>query len=100
MYIYSGFLTDTNTVKVAITPIMGTGNARIYSNATIGGYKPFCIRSTVGVKELDKSEIVDVKYYDIYGKEKSLTEAKGLTIKITTFSNGYAKKEKVIIQSL
>ena len=96
MYIYSGFLTDTNTVKVAITPIMGTGNARIYSNATIGGYKPFYIRSTVGIQEYSKSDVVNVKYYDIYGKEKSLTEAKDLTIKITTYSNGYQKKEKVI----
>jgi len=97
MYIYtSGNLIDTNIIKVKITPIMGTGNARIYSNSTIGGYKPFYIRSAVGVQDYSKSDIVNVKYYDIYGKEKSLTEAKDLTIKITTYSNGYQKKEKII----
>ena len=98
MYIYTlGNQTDTNTIKVNILPIMGTGNARIYSNATIGGYKPFYIRSTVGIQEYSKSDVVNVKYYDIYGKEKSLTEAKDLTIRITTYSNGYQKKEKVIL---
>lgn len=76
---------------------MGFGNARIYSNATIGGYKPFYIKQNdVKVIEYDKnSSIVDVKYYDIYGKEKPST-GEGLTIKITTFSNGYVKREKII----
>ena len=100
MYIYTlGNLTDTNSIKVKILPIMGTGNARIYSNHTVGGYKPFYIKSIsqVGIKELDKSEITSIKYYDIYGKEKSLTEAKDLTIKITTYSNGYQKSDKIII---
>ena len=95
MYIASAFLTDTNTIKASIMPSMGTGNARIYSN--VGPYKPFYIRSTVGVQELSNSEVVSIQYYNIYGKEKSLTEARDLTIKITTFSNGYAKKEKIII---
>lgn len=95
MYIYTlGNLVDTNSIKVKILPIMGTGNARIYSNAS--PYYPFYIRSTVGIQEYDKSDIVNVKYYDIYGKEKP-SHNEGLTIRITTYSNGYQKKEKIII---
>lgn len=96
MYIYSGFLTDTNIVKVKIIPAMGTGNARIYSN--VGPYTPFYIRSPVGVQEYSKHEVVRVQYFDIYGKEKPLTEARDLTIKITTYSNGYQKSEKIIFR--
>lgn len=77
---------------------MGTGNARIYSNATPGGYKSFYIKSNdVGVTEYEKPLIVSIKYYDIYGKEKT-SNYEGLSVKITTFSNGYQKAEKVIIQ--
>jgi len=95
MYIASAFLSDTNIVKVAITPAMGSGNARIYSNA--GPYAPFYIKSIVGIVEYDKSEIESVKYYDILGNEKAPTN-ESLYIKITAYSNGYLKKEKVIIQ--
>ena len=95
MYIYSGFLTDTNTIKVKILPIMGTGNARIYSN--VGPYTPFYIKSPVGVQEYSKHEVVSVQYFDIYGKEKP-SYNEGLTIKITTYSNGYQKREKIIFQ--
>ena len=96
MYIYTlGNLVDTNSIKVKITPIMGTGNARIYSNATPNNYYPFYIRSTVGVVEYDKEKVSTIQYYDIYGKEKP-SHNEGLTIKITTYSNGYQKKEKVI----
>jgi hypothetical protein len=103
MYLSSMMLTHngngTFIHKVKILPIMGSGNARIYSNATIGNYKSFYIRSTVGIKEYDKSDIVNVKYYDIYGKEKP-SNNEGLTIRITTYSNGYQKKEKIIQSSL
>ena len=95
MYIYTlGNLTDTNTIKVKILPIMGTGNARIYSNAS--PYYPFYIRSTVGVNELSKEQITSIRYYDIYGKEKP-SHNEGLTIRITTYSNGYQKKDKIIV---
>ena len=98
MYISSMFLTDTNTIKVKILPIMGVGNARIYSNATIGGYYPFYIKSNdVSVKEYTKEDITNVTFYDIYGKEKP-SHNEGLTIKITTYSNGYQKREKIISQ--
>lgn len=93
MYVFSGFLTDTNIIKVKILPIMGTGNARIYSNAS--PYYPFYIKSPVGVQELTSQQIVTEQYFDIYGKEKP-SYNEGLTIKITTYSNGYQKKEKVI----
>lgn len=101
--VYSGFLVldsaNTYKRKVVITPLMGSGNARIYSNATIGGYKSFYIKlpNPVVIKELSKSEIVSIKYYDIYGKEKP-SQNEGLTIKITTYSNGYQKKEKVLFK--
>jgi hypothetical protein len=98
--VFSGFLSldsaNTYKHKVKITPIMGTGNGRIYSNATVGNYKPFYIRSTVSIKEYDKNEIVNVKYYDIYGKEKP-SYNEGLTIRITTYSNGYQKRDKIIL---
>lgn len=88
----------TGSHKVLIIPSMGTGNARIYSNATPGGYKSFYIKSNdVGVTEYEKPLIVSIKYYDIYGKEKT-SNYEGLSVKITTFSNGYQKAEKVIIQ--
>lgn len=96
MYISSMFLTDTNTIKVKILPIMGVGNARIYSNATVGGYYPFYIKSNdVSVKEYTKEDITNITFYDIYGKEKP-SYNEGLTIKITTYSNGYQKREKII----
>lgn len=54
--------------------------------------------SQVGISEYDKNaEVIKTEYYDIYGKEKPST-SEGLTIKVTTYSNGYLKKEKVIIQ--
>lgn len=96
-YKYAGFYTqDTAIYKVKITPNMGTGNARLYSNYT-NPYKSFYIKSNdVSVNELSKYEIVSKQYYDIYGKEKPSIE--GLTIVITTYSNGYQKREKIIIQ--
>lgn len=94
MYVFSGFLTDTNIVKVKIISSMGTGNARIYSNAS--PYAPFYIRSTVGMQEYSKHDVVSVQYYDIYGKEKP-SHNEGLTIRITTYSNGYQKADKIII---
>lgn len=94
LYTSSMFLLDTNIVKIKITSLMGTGNARLYTN--VGPYTSFYIRSTVGVQEHCKSQTASVQYYDIYGKEKSLAETKDLTIKITTYSNGYQYKEKII----
>lgn len=106
MYISSMLLntlpTDQNGYyiwKVKITQSMGTGNARIYSNATPGNYKPFYINPvSVGISEYDKNAtITNVQYFDIYGKEKpSITE--GLNIKLTTYSNGYISKNKIIAQ--
>ena len=96
MYKSSAFLTDTNTIKVKILPIMGFGNARIYSNATPNYYYPFYIKQNdVSVIELTKYEITNITYYDIYGKEKP-SHNEGLTIRITTYSNGYQKKDKII----
>lgn len=93
LYTHASNVKAIDSVKVKILPIMGTGNARIYSNAT-SGYKSFYIKDNdVSVKEYDKSQIVNVKYYDIYGKEK--TSIEGLTIRITTYSNGYQKREKI-----
>jgi len=92
---YAGFwYADTSIVKVKILPIMGNGKARIYSNYS--PYKSFYISSTVGIEELNKYNIVNVKYYDIYGKEKPLQNER-LSIKITTYSNGYQKSEKIIL---
>lgn len=95
-YAYAGFWTqDTSTIKVAITSIMGTGNARIYSNGS--PYKPFYIKSTVGIQELYSKPDGHVQYYDILGNEKT-PEVGGLFIKVTSYSNGYQKKEKIIFQ--
>jgi hypothetical protein len=97
MYKSSAFLSDTNTIKVKILPIMGFGNARIYSNATPNYYYPFYIKQNdVSVIELTKYEVTNITYYDIYGKEKP-SHNEGLTIRITTYSNGYQKKDKIII---
>lgn len=97
MYISSSFLTDTNTIKVAITPSMGIGDARIYSN--VGPYTPFYIKPIVGMQEFSKREVVSVQHFDIYGKEKPSTDrSEDLTIRITTYSNGYQKKEKVLFE--
>ena len=103
--IFGDFLKDTNIVKIKILPIMGNGNARIYSNNTVGGYKPFYIRipkppvdTTIitGIKENELNLIVkNIKYYDIYGKETQ-SNNEGLLIKITTYVNGDIKKEKII----
>ena len=96
LYKWSGFLSDTNIVKVKMLPTMGHGNARIYSNSTISGHIPFYIKSVdVGIKEYAKHDITNVQYYDIYGKEKP-SQSEGLSIKITTYSNGYQKREKII----
>jgi hypothetical protein len=100
MYISSMMLqfdsANTYKHKVKILPIMGNGDARIYSNSTIGGYKSFYIKlpNPVGIKELSKSDIVNIKYYDILGNEKP-SHSEGLSIVITTYSNGYQKKEKI-----
>lgn len=104
--VYAGFLSsypecdqDTKYIKVKILPEMGFGNARIYSNNTPSNYKPFYIRQNdVSVNELyNNSNITNIKFYDIYGKEKP-SQNEGLTIRVTTYSNGYQKKDKVIFQ--
>ncbi|CAB4126899.1 hypothetical protein UFOVP87_24 [uncultured Caudovirales phage] len=93
--------TDANgytILKVKIIPSMGTGDARLYANAN-SGYVPFYIKplSVVGIHEYDKNAtIIKTEYYDIYGKEKPSTN-EGLTIKVTTYSNGYQKKDKVML---
>lgn len=71
------------------------GNNKIYSS---GGYSiDIYIKDNVTkLIEYSNNSVIDVKYYDIYGKEKPSKE--GLTIMITTYSNGYQKREKVIIQ--
>jgi len=101
--VYSSFLSldsaNTYKIKVKILPIMGFGIARLYSNATINNYKPFYIRNPnpISVNEFIKNaHIIKVEYYDIYGKEKLSNE--GLVIRITTYSNGYQKKDKIITQ--
>jgi hypothetical protein len=86
--------------KVKITPAMGTGIARVYSNFTPNpGYKPFYIKASsgVGIKEYDpNSKIINIQYYDIYGKEKpSLME--GFNIRVSHYDNGFIRKEKVFI---
>lgn len=97
LYTHISGLNSIDSIKVKITPEMGTGNARIYSNATVGGYKPFYIKPVVSVYEYDKnSSITDIKYYDILGNEKAPNN-ESLYIKITTYSNGYQKCEKVMI---
>jgi len=78
--------------KYITIPTFATlGNNKIYASG--GSNKAIYIKS----KQVATSiEDVSVKYYDIYGKEKpSLSE--GLTIMITTYSNGYQKKQKVIL---
>jgi hypothetical protein len=107
--IFGDFLNDTNIVKVKILPIMGNGKARIYSNNTVGGYKPFYIRipkqpidTTIitGIKENGLNLIVkDIKYYDVYGRENP-SNNDGFIIKITTYVKGYIRKEKVTLFKL
>jgi hypothetical protein len=83
------------TFKYVITSVLGTGNAKVIANVND---KSFYIKSSVGISEYDKNaEVIKTEYYDIYGKEKPST-SEGLIIKVTTYSNGYLKKEKVIIQ--
>lgn len=80
--------------KVKIVPSMGEGDLKIigYTNFIYAYVRP---ASQVGLKEYDpNSKIIDIKYYDIYGKEKP-SFCEGLTIKVTQYSNGYIKKEKV-----
>lgn len=93
---YAGFWSsDTSYVKVKITTNMGIGDARIYSNYS--PYKPFYIKQNdVGLNEYNKSNIISIKYYDITGNEKT-PEIGGLFIKITTYSNGYQKYDKIIL---
>jgi hypothetical protein len=84
--------------KYITIPTFATlGNNKIYASG--GSNKAIYIKSkqvATSIEELTKNDIVSVKYYDIYGKEKpSLSE--GLTIMITTYSNGYQKKQKVIL---
>lgn len=89
--------TNTCYKKYLTIPLNATlGANKIYSS---GGYsinvfiKPNIVTSIV---EHDKNNIVSVKYYDIYGKEKP-SQSEGLTIVITTYSNGYQTKQKVIL---
>lgn len=83
--------------KVKITPAMGYGKLRVYT--TQGEMSTYIKQlSQVGISEYDKNtEIIKTEYYDIYGKEKP-SNNEGLTIKVTTYSNGYQKKEKIIVQ--
>lgn len=100
-YVVDTYPKDSNNwikYKVKITPAMGYGVARIFANISQSTY--FYIKQTVfvGIEENYKNaEVIKTEYYDIYGKEKPST-SEGLTIKVTTYSNGYLKKEKVIIQ--
>lgn len=95
------FKKDANgwtVLKVKITPAMGVGNASVFTNISNSVY--FYIKQVIfaGINELDKNAtITKTEYFDIYGKEKPST-SEGLTIKVTTYSNGYQKKEKIIIQ--
>ena len=104
LYEYWGNLTtfptcgiDTVFYKFKVTPIMGTGLAKIFAYGTVGGWKSFYINApiTTNVNDLTViSEVVKIEYYDIYGKEKpSINE--GLTIRLTYYSNGYIKKDKI-----
>lgn len=94
--LYTNCSSLTGSHRVLITPNMGSGSARIYSNATPGGYKSFYIKSNdVGIYEHTSVNISQVKYYDIYGKEKA-SDCEGLLIRVTTYSNGCVKSDKVI----
>lgn len=99
---------DTQILKVKIIAPMLWGNSRIYSNNTTP-YKSFYIKKlptpidTTTISPIDtyipkydkESVIIKETYYDILGKEIDLNY-NGLIIKITTFSNGYQRKEKII----
>jgi hypothetical protein len=95
--------TDTAYIKVKINSSMGFGNGKVYSNSTpYPGYKKFYIKNStvMGIKKYDKnSTIIKTEFYDIYGKENP-SQNEVFTIKLTTYSNGYQKKEKIISQSL
>lgn len=89
--------TNTCYKKYLTIPLNATlGANKIYSS---GGYsvnifiKP---QITTNVNNYSKNEVVDIKYYDIYGNEKALNN-ESLYIKITTYSNGYQTKQKVIL---
>lgn len=97
-YTFNNGATHTLYKKYLTIPLNATlGDNKIYSS---GGYnvsifiKPQVVNS---VNELSKNNIVSIKYYDIYGTEKAPNN-ESLYIKITTYSNGYLKKEKIIIQ--
>ena len=84
------------TEKIKITPAMGTGIGKVMSNMTPNGGN-FYIRTSVGINELSKNQdITNIKYFDLLGKEKAPQDGE-LLIKVSTFSNGYQKAEKVII---
>jgi len=84
--------------KYITIPTFATlGNNKIYASG--GSSKAIYIKSkqvATSIEELTKNDIVSVKYYDIYGKEKP-SYNEGLTIVITTYSNGYQIKQKVIL---
>lgn len=95
---YTYNVSDILYKKYITIPTFATlGSNKIYASG--GSNKTIYIKAktiTTSITELTKSDIVDVKYYDIYGKEKpSLSE--GLSIMITTYSNGYQTKQKVIL---
>lgn len=89
--------TTTLYKKYLTIPLNATlGANKIYSS---GGYsvdvfiKPNIVTS---INNYDKNYVISVKYYDIYGNEKALSN-ESLYIKITTYSNGYQTKQKVIL---
>lgn len=88
---------DTVFYKFKVTPIMGTGLAKIFAYGTVGGWKSFYINAPISTNIdnlTNDSEIIKTEYYDILGKEKpSINE--GLTIRLTYYSNGYIKKDKI-----
>jgi hypothetical protein len=89
---------DTVFYKFKVTPAMGTGLAKIFAVGTVGGWKSFYINApiTTTIEDLiNNSEITKVEYYDILGKEKP-SQSEGLTIRLTYYSNGYIKKDKII----
>lgn len=85
------------TKKVKMTSNYGTGTGKVLSNDTPGGFLRFFIRTDVGVPEYDpKATITGIKYYDVMGRENTGTTGE-LLVKTTIYSNGYIKKDKVIL---
>jgi hypothetical protein len=95
---YQNFKTDLDgsyIYKIKIFSTMGVGDAKIITNVTSNGFKFYIKDNISGIEEYNKSFSYTTKYYDIYGKEKPSIE--GLTIRVTTYSNGYQKKDKIIL---